>query len=111
MPIIIICFGHIYFYPFSQDQKHTSKSYQLHYHESLFDIINLEWYCVIVGNSGTLFQKVSNLCCKYYDYSQIHLTGFIPNNYFWVSVLEYIPSTKNKKQHCRGTIWNTGYEH
>ena len=107
---LLFVFVIFYSYPLLQDQKQTSKRHRLNYKELLFDIIDLEWYCVIVSNSGTLFQKVSDICYKYYHYGFICLTVFILITYYWFSMLESISITINKKQHSRGTIWNTGYE-
>ena len=69
-----------------------------------------EWYSVISGNSGTPFRKVSALYCKYYYYGSIYITDVILITYHWVSMLESIFSTKNKKQHSRGTIWHTRWD-
>ena len=74
-------------------------------------ICDSEWYRSVSWNIGTSFRKVSALYCNYDYYGFIYLTYFILITYYWVSMLEYIFSTKNKKQHIRGTIWHTGCEH
>ena len=70
-----------------------------------------ERYRDIVWNISTPFQKVSDIYCSYYYYDFIYLAIFIIITYYWVSMLKYISSTKNKKQNRRGTICNTGCEH
>ena len=76
-----------------------------------YSIRDSERYRAIVVNSGTPFWKVSSLYCKYYYYSSIYLTDFVLITYYWVSIIESVSSTKNKKQHSRGTIWHTGCDH
>ena len=59
---------------------------------------------MIAENSGTPLWKVSALYWIYGYYGLIHLTNFKLITYYWVYMLEYIPSTKNNKQDSRGTI-------
>ena len=60
----------------------------------LFDILILYRPWVIVGNSGTQFQKVIVIYCNYYYYGLIILTDFILITFYWVSMLGFISSTK-----------------
>ena len=41
----------------------------------------------------------------------LFISYFILITLYWVSMIKYIYSTKNKRQHRKGTIWNTGCEH
>ena len=62
---------------------------------------------LIIGNSGTPFQKLSDICCNYYYHSLIHLTYF--NTYYFLLGFHtriYFQN-KNRKQHSRRTICHT----
>ena len=54
--------------------KQTIKMGRLLYWELLLYILLLYWYCIIVGNSGTTFQKTSAIYCNYYHYGSSSLT-------------------------------------
>ena len=71
------------------------KTHQSLYQALPFYILILYRYWVIVGNSGTPFRKVSAIYCNDYYYYFIHLTDFILINFYWVSMLKFISSTKN----------------
>ena len=92
--------------------KQTIKTYRSFYRELLFDIIHLYRPWVIVGNSGTPFWKGE---CYIF---QLLLLRF-NSHHWWLYLLisDGIPCSdfyfqhKFKKQHRRGTIWNTGCEY
>ena len=75
-------------YPFPQNQKQTSKMQRSKCWALLFTIIHLYWYGVIVGNSGTPFQKGIDLYCKYDYYGSIHLTYFY--TYYLLFVFQFL---------------------
>ena len=67
---------------------------------------------MIVGNSGSPFQKVSALYCNYEFYGSIHNKYFILITYYlFFPSLNLFTAQKNLKQQSRGNICYTGCKH
>ena len=79
-----------------KDRKPPSKPTNHFIGRYLFDTLFSYWHWVIIGNIGTPFWNVCVIYCndKYFD--SINSPIFMLMTFYWVSMIEFISSTKIK---------------